>query len=188
MFSRRIRDDLELHLTIPKFASEIFRLVDANRSYLREWLPWLDANTSERDTRAHLEGRIMAFAKSGVVHCTIFHRNRIVGVAGYNHVDWEFRTGHIGYWLERASMGKGIMTASVLELMHVGFREQGMLKAQIDIATGNARSRSVALRLGFREEGVLPKAENLYGTYVDHVVYGMSREEFREKFPAGSGA
>lgn len=178
MFFRKIRDDLELHLTIPRFAPEVFRLVDANRAYLRKWLPWLDANLSEADTRAHQQGLIQAFARNEVVHCTIFHSGRIVGVAGFNGVDWETRIGRIGYWLEKASMGKGIMTASVKELLHIGFAIQGLRKIEIAIATGNVRSRAIPIRLGFKEEGVEPDAENLYGTKVDHVIYGMSSSEY----------
>ncbi len=186
MFTRRIRDDLELQLTIPRFAPEVFRLVESNRAHLREWLPWLDVNLTESDTRAHQESLIQAYAKNEVVHCAIFHNGRIVGVAGYNSVDWETRTGLLGYWLEQASMGKGIMTASISELMKIGFREQGMRKILIRIATGNIRSRAIPIRLGFKEEGVLKDAENLYGTFVDHVVYGMTQADFLAESSAAS--
>jgi ribosomal-protein-serine acetyltransferase len=178
MFPRILRPGLELHLTVPAFAPDVFRLVEDNRAYLRQWLPWLDNNLTEADTRAHQEGLVEAHAKRGVVHCTIFHAGRIVGVAGYNNIDWGTRTGLLGYWLEAASMGKGIMTASVLELMNIGFREQRLLKIEIRIATGNFRSRAIPVRLGFHEEGIVREAENLYGTQVDHVIYGYTAETF----------
>jgi ribosomal-protein-serine acetyltransferase len=105
MFSRKIRGDLELRRTIPRFAPEVFRLADANRAYLREWLPWLDANLSEADTRAHQQGLIEAFARNEAVHCAIFHSGRIVGVAGFNSVEplWH-HGGSCGLWHVRLGL------------------------------------------------------------------------------------
>lgn len=188
MFPRRLRPDLELHLTGPEFAAEVFRLVDDNRAYLRQWLPWLDTNLAEADTRAFQQGMVEAHGKYGTVHCTIFHAGRAVGVAGYNSIDWGARIGQLGYWLEEASMGRGIMTASVHELLNIGFREQRLAKIEIRAATGNLRSRAIPIRLGFQDEGVVREAENLYGTLVDHAVYGLTAERFAAAFPGNSAA
>ena len=54
-------------------AAELFALTDANRAYLRRWLPWVDLVTSEEDSRSFLatvtaqreEGRGPTF---GIVH------------------------------------------------------------------------------------------------------------------------
>ena len=42
MFSHRIDEDTELRLHHERHADELFVLVDRNRAYLWEWLPWLD--------------------------------------------------------------------------------------------------------------------------------------------------
>ena len=44
MFTHRIDADLELRLLEPRDSAALFALVDANRGYLREWLPWVDAH------------------------------------------------------------------------------------------------------------------------------------------------
>ena len=46
MFSRAVDADIVLKSLEEKHAEELFRLVDGNRAYLRQWLPWLDSNTS----------------------------------------------------------------------------------------------------------------------------------------------
>ncbi len=41
-----VEEGLELSQTMPDEAEELFSVVDANRNYLREWLPWLDGTNS----------------------------------------------------------------------------------------------------------------------------------------------
>ena len=45
-------------------------------------------------------------------------------------------------------------------------------------ATGNAKSRAVPERLGFRLEGVARQSEWLYDHYVDHAIYAMLLEDW----------
>ena len=45
-------------------AQEIFNLVDANRSFLREWLPWLDFNTSLEDTKKFISSSLDDYSKN----------------------------------------------------------------------------------------------------------------------------
>ncbi len=50
----RIDDHLEIRQRQPEDAEELFALTDANRAYLRQWLPWLDQCTSLDDTRRNI--------------------------------------------------------------------------------------------------------------------------------------
>ena len=44
-----VDDDVTLRAVAEADTDEMFRLVHRNRAYLREWLPWLDANRSAED-------------------------------------------------------------------------------------------------------------------------------------------
>ena len=43
MFPFRLNDDILLELLDLRHADELFRLTDANRAHLRQWLPWVSA-------------------------------------------------------------------------------------------------------------------------------------------------
>ena len=51
-----VDESLELRQTMPEEAEEMFAVVDADREYLREWLPWLDNTNSPDDETVFISG------------------------------------------------------------------------------------------------------------------------------------
>jgi len=41
-----------------RHAEELFALMNQNRKYLREWLPWLETNKSLEDTKEFIRARL----------------------------------------------------------------------------------------------------------------------------------
>lgn len=163
----------------PEHAAELFELTDANRLYLRQWLPWLDATTTV--------GATLEFIKRGMVwenegrgpQAGIWSRGRLAGAIGFNAVDLDGRRFRLGYWIAQDAQGRGLITAACRALIGYGFGELAMKRAEICCAVENKRSRAVPERLGFQFEGVQEKAENLYGRLVDHAVYVRTVEGWR---------
>ena len=174
----RIDDSIALRVLRDDDARELFALTDANRAFLRVWLPWLDAVTEEADTASFIEvtsaqreaGRGPTFA--------ILERGAIVGIVGFRPIDRVNRVGEIGYWLAAASQGRGIMTKCCRFVVRYAFLTLDLNRVEIASATGNLSSRAIPERLGFKLEGVLRAREDLYGTFVDHAVYSQLRGEF----------
>ncbi len=184
LFYLRVNDRLELRQRAPEDAEELFALTEANRAKLREWLPWLDACTKVEHTRANIESTLrQAEAGTGLAIC-LWHDGRIAGVGGYNVIDRANLTGHIGYWLGAEFEGRGLMTAASRALVAHGFTTLGLRRQTIAAATGNVRSRAIAERLGFVQEGVLREAEMLYGRSVDHALYAQTVSDWAR---AGGG-
>ncbi|MEH6345702.1 MAG: GNAT family N-acetyltransferase [Bermanella sp.] len=148
--------------------SELHQLIENNRGYLREWLPWLDNIKLISDT-ANFIGSISH--PSSAPHFGVFHQGRLCGVAGFHEIETQIKVGTIGYWLAQNHAGKGIISAAVKELLEIGFKKLKLEKIEIRCAKGNVRSRSVAQGLGFTYVKTLPDNEWLYDKYVDHVVY-----------------
>jgi ribosomal-protein-serine acetyltransferase len=98
---------------------------------------------------------------------------RIVGTLGFYRVDWENRSASIGYWIAESCQGRGIVTQAVRALTDHAFGTWQLNRVEIRAGIGNERSRAIATRLGFKEEGVLREAERVGDRYVDHVVHAM---------------
>jgi len=179
MFEHKVDDDITLRLLEPRHADALFALVDANRQHLRQWLPWLDANSAVSDTLQFIKMTQKQFADNAGFVAGIWYCGDIVGVVGHNRIDWENRISYPGYWLTEGFQGKGIMTKSCHALINHAFGELNLNRVDIRCAVENSKSRAIPERLGFRQEGVIRQAEWLYDKFVDHVVYGVLSNDWR---------
>ena len=177
LFKLRIEGGLELELLCEDHAQELFELTDANKEYLREWLPWLDSNKYIQNTIDFIQYSRTQYEENNGLQLCIRFGGGLAGMVGFHRVDWLNHSTGIGYWLAEKFQGKGIMTASCRCLLDYAFGNLGMNRVEIRCATENKRSRAIPERLGFTEEGIIRQAEWLYDHYVDHVVYSMLREE-----------
>jgi ribosomal-protein-serine acetyltransferase len=178
-FEYSVDNDICLRLLEPRHATALFALVVANRSYLREWMPWLDSSVAEADLLAFIKRTQKQWADDAGFAAGIWYQGTLAGVIGHNRIDWDSRISFIGYWLAAPFQGKGIMTRSCRAVINHAFDELNLNRIDIRCAVENHKSRAIPERLGFRQEGVIRQAEWLYDHYVDHVVYGMLAEEWQ---------
>ena len=161
-------------------AEELFALTNANRAFLRRWLPWLDGIQSPADTLASIETNLRKSEDNRGFHGAIVYDERIVGVISYHQIDWGNRSTALGYWLAEDYQGRGLMTASCRVLIDHAFAALNLHRVAIACATGNTRSRAIPERLGFVHEGTMREAEWLYTRYVDHAVYAQLQGDWQQ--------
>ncbi|PXF32229.1 hypothetical protein WH50_05755 [Pokkaliibacter plantistimulans] len=178
MFRRRVDDDLSLGLCLPDMAIPLFALIDSQRAYLRQWLPWVDDTHSSDDTLAFLRQQLQLLAEREAMSLTILYQGQLAGCLGLQQVDWRLQSAKIGYWLAEPYQGKGIMQRCLSHLLALAFEEWQLAKLEIRVASSNLRSRRLPEALGFRHEGTLRRAERLQHDYVDHELYGLLHEEW----------
>ena len=178
MFALDIEPGLRLALLHRGHAQTLLSLVDMNREYLRQWLAWVDAHKDVTVTERVIESTLQQYANQLGFQAGIFLQGALVGFTGFKPIDPVNRIGEIGYWVSQNHQGQGIMTKCNQAVVRVGFEELGLSKIEIRCAVENQRSRSVAIRLGFVEEGRLRQQEWLYDHFVDHIVYSMLKSEF----------
>ena len=160
-------------------ADELFALTDANRGYLRQWLPWLDSVRRVDDTRTFIRAAQAQAARNDGVQLVLRVDGCIAGVVGHHQIDWRNRITSLGYWIGEAYQGRGLTTAACRVLIARAFDAARLNRVEIRCASGNHRSRAIPVRLGLREEGRLRDAEWLYEHFVDHVVYAALAREWQ---------
>jgi ribosomal-protein-serine acetyltransferase len=161
-------------------AQLVFDVVDANRAYLRQWLPWLDYLRRAEDELPFLE-RVEARAPGTALVSGVFVDSAFAGVVGFNMIDDAAAHATIGYWLGERFGGRGIMSRCVAALIDHGFDRLNLRTIDIRAATGNARSRAISERLGFAFRRIIPQAEWLYDHHVDHAEYVLTADEWRAR-------
>lgn len=179
MFFHRLNERHSLRQLTVSDALELFLVVDANRAFLRRWLPWLDGTQSIEDTRKFLEGVVQQAESNRNIQTGIVVDGKIVGVASYHRIDWQNRSTSLGYWLAENYQGQGLVTASCRALVDHAFAALNLHRLVIACAPGNSRSRAIPQRLGFVLEGRQRDAEWLYDHFIDHEVYVQLQPEWK---------
>ncbi|MGO9136150.1 MAG: GNAT family N-acetyltransferase [Syntrophales bacterium] len=159
-------------------AEEIFRLIEKNRSRLREWFPWLDSTKTAADVKLLITKALIGHAGGNRFDNVIITDGQIAGLVAFDWINHGNKSAGVKYWIDIDVGGKGILTCSVVELIEIAFGSMGMHRIEIRAASGNAKSCAVAMRLGMRLEGTIKDAEWLYDHYVDHNIYAITKPEW----------
>lgn len=175
----RVDDEIELRLNELRYAEEYLAMTVRNIEQLREWMPWAAYEQTLEGIKAYMQGSMQGFVEGNCLPTNLWYRGQLVGSIGYPRMSWVKRMAEIGYWLDKDAQGKGIITRSARALTTYAFQEYGFNKVEIHAATGNKRSRAVAERLGFTQEGIQRQVEWLNGKAHDLVVYGMLASEWK---------
>ncbi len=83
----------------------------------------------------------------------------------------------VGYWLAPGARGRGLATRAVRLLATWAFADPTLERLELTTLVGNDASGRVALRAGFRREGILRRYLSFRDTLVDAVMYAMVRED-----------
>jgi ribosomal-protein-alanine N-acetyltransferase len=85
--------------------------------------------------------------------------------------------GNIGYWVDRAYAGQGIIPTAVALAADHAFSVLRLHRLEIAMRPENGPSRRVAEKLGFRYEGMRERFLHIDGDWRDHLIYALCAEE-----------
>ena len=180
MFLNRIDSETELHLLEERHSNELFAAIEGNREHLGRWLPWVGNVRNSDDSRRYIIGALQQFADSNGMAVAIRYQGKLAGVVNLHFVDRFSERTSIGYWLAEDFQGKGLITRSCALLIDYAFGALELNRVEIRCASDNIRSRAIPERLGFKEEGTLRQTERVGDRLLNHVVYGMLADEWRD--------
>jgi ribosomal-protein-alanine N-acetyltransferase len=123
-----------------------------------------------REARA---GRSLPFA--------VLHRGSLVGqitVSGV--VRGAFQSASVGYWVDRAVAGRGVIPTALAMVVDHCFTTVGLHRIEANIRPENGPSLRVVRKLGFREEGLHPRFLFIDGAWCDHLCFALTTEDVPE--------
>lgn len=170
-------------------AALVFAAIDESRAHLGRWLAWIPDIRRARDIVPMCETAEFDWARGADFRVAIFTAGgtAYLGHCGLHYPDWDVRAFEIGYWLRESAGGHGYMSEAVGGLTRYAFEQLHARRLEIRCDPTNIRSRRVAERNGYTQEGRLRNARlNPEGNLRDTLVYGMTEGDFAARAWASS--
>ena len=150
-----------------------------NASWLRRWEATSPSPEADAPpTYAAMVRRLRAEARDGrTMPFVVTYGGDLVGqltVGGITR--GSLRSAYIGYWVDEAVAGRGIMPTAVAMATDYCFA-LGLHRVEINIRPENTASRRVVEKLGFRPEGLRPKYLHIDGDWRDHLSFALTVDE-----------
>jgi ribosomal-protein-alanine N-acetyltransferase len=89
-----------------------------------------------------------------------------------------FHNAYLGYWCDDEHQGRGLTTEAVRAVVACAFEQLELHRVQAAVMPRNAPSLRVLAKLGFRLEGRAERYLQIAGTWEDHDVFALTREEW----------
>jgi ribosomal-protein-serine acetyltransferase len=154
----------------------LYELTKRNREHLTPWMSWMDRVLDASDVESFIRGAEREAREHTSFKAGIWQAGSLIGVIDLHEIDWLNSHARIGYWLDKAATGKGIMTRAVQLLTEYAFEALDLHRVEIHVATENHRSRHIPERLGFTLEGTLREVQLLHGRFHDHALYALLKD------------
>lgn len=106
----------------------------------------------------------------------------LIGSVGfYKWEDDPHRKAEIGYDLDPAHWGKGIMREALEAVIDYGFDKMNLNRITLLVISYNERSLRLVRRLGFVQEGIMRESASVDGRFIDDVLFSLLRSEWRRR-------
>jgi RimJ/RimL family protein N-acetyltransferase len=183
LFTCSLGDDAALIPRTVAITEAYQALLEVNYERLARWFPGFGTPPALEGTRAALRRRGQAWLEGSQLPLAIAVKAedgwRLVGEVNLL-IDGPARSGEVGYWLDADFEGRGLVTRAVTQVLDQAFGPLGLRRVELRTNPTNKRSRSVAERLGFTQEGVLREAAAFPDERRDEVVYGLLASEWHK--------
>ena len=143
------------------------------------WYPHQD-RTYTKEYLQYLSGRYSA----GMFYdwAIVFEPDcKMIGTCGFTAFHFESDSAEVGYVLNPAYWGRGIMQEALGRVLKFGFETLGLNRIEARYIEGNVRSRHVMEKAGMTFEGVLRDAMLVKGAYVNVGICSILRSEWQKR-------
>jgi ribosomal-protein-serine acetyltransferase len=158
-------------------APDLFALVERNRSYFVEWIPFVGKTKAVADCESYIGGYVEKASSGEGFLCGIWEKRLLIGIILVREIDREARWAEIGYMIAEDHSGKGIITEACRKLIDFIFGDMDLGKAVLCCDDQNAGSIAIARKLGFTFEGNVRNHYVVNGKVRNMNYWGLLRQE-----------
>lgn len=170
----RIKGEMvELKILTPSDDQDMLQYYVRNRSHLERYEPCRDSvfytkevqhNILMESYRQYLNGTSLDFG--------IYQYDRLIGKIRLSNIVYGiFKSGIIGYSIDKNEQGKGFMKDAVNTLVKYCYEELNLHRIEASTLTDNIRSKKVLESCGFKQLGVNEKYLFINGKWSDHITF-----------------
>lgn len=133
---------------------------------------FFDARPSSVEEEKEFLKNNIKMLKENIQHnFTILFNGDIVGAVGLKIDQHRKYIGEIGYFIDEKCWGKGLAVKAVHWLEDYCFNELGLKRISIIMAIENTASERVAIKAGYKKEGIMQKGICIFEKYHDAYLY-----------------
>ncbi|NME69649.1 GNAT family N-acetyltransferase [Flammeovirga aprica JL-4] len=132
----------------------IFNIINNQREYIGEWLPFVQYTKEVEDTRKFVASMLEGPDKHLSKVYAIMVEDQLIGLISFKDINRVNKNTEIGYWLSQDFQGNGIVTKAVKQLCKMAFEDWEMYRIVIKCAVGNHPSKKIPQKIGFIYEGI----------------------------------
>lgn len=159
-------------------AGQVQAFFQRNRAFLTPWNPQFSDQFFRLDMqRLRLEQECTLWRQGRQVRLYLRRHideadQQVIGHLGFsNIVRGAFQSCHLGYAVDQNVQGQGYMFEALQEAIRFAFDTLRLHRIEANIMPANQRSRRLARRLGFVEEGYARQYLKINGVWEDHIHY-----------------
>ncbi len=156
-----------------------FELVQRNRERLAEhFVGTVSRTTTLEEAQEFMEEMIRHTISNTYFPYVIVDQNEgnIIGFIDLKSIDWSIPKTQIGFYIDEAYAGKGIITEAIQLICNICFEDKGFEKLYMHIHPDNIAACKVAEKCGFELEGTIRKEyKTIEGDLIDLLYYGKLR-------------
>lgn len=133
----------------------LWNLIDVSRKFLRPWLSWVDRTKSIDDVIPITDLFLKNWENhDGFEYVVIDKKTKeLVAAGGINVLDYRNHSAEFGYYRKENACAKGYVTQFV-QLLEAELKKRNVHRVVINADVENIPSQNVAIRCGYKREGI----------------------------------
>ncbi len=164
-------------------------LREASIDFLRPWEPvWAQDHLTRRAFTNRVYWAARAESQGTALPLLMFRRDdsALLGAITLDNIRrGPAQAGTLGYWIGAAYARQGYMREAIEAVVHHAFQQLDLSRVEAACLPGNAASRGVLEKTGFKYEGVAQSYLQINGRWRNHVLYANLRSDRRGKTETG---